>query len=802
MNNEIKVDIELFNYLTPKFSKKWSLRKVNNIHIQDILKNASKSLTKKRGEPDLIYLNEENNLLILIENKDKIKNHISNNQNNPKDYAVDGIKHYLSFFINNNNIKETTKKYISNLKIIGIAFSGDINDKYNHKISTFIIDNNNIKNMNIEEFLDEDDYLSIFENLDLEKITDNISKSSKKINQLLRNIDSQKRPVLLSALMICLYETDKFSSSFRRNYLNFDNEDIIENIPVSVKKVLSNEEIDRDKIEVLLNEITFLKTDKDLKDTSILKEILIELENNVLPLFNKKSSYDIIGKFYEEFLRYAGISNVKKGIVLTPHHITDLFTKLIPLKINDIILDPACGSGAFLISGMNNLVDIIKNSTIEDKNNKIQNIKTDQLLGFEKSTTMYSLAISNMLFRGDGKSKIFNIDFFSKEADEIIKDIKPTIGFINPPYGGKDNKSNPTKKEIQFLEKLLDSVGRYVVIIAPLSTYFKDDNIRERILKKHTLKYVINMPNELFMPNASTHTAIAVFETNLPHNNKKVVLYDLKDDGFVLSKNKGRTDIYNKWDKIEKDLLDKINNPEKYNDNINLVYKNIQNDEWILQAHIKTDYSKLSKNDFILKLKEYIIFDIKKRFNLLDKKIDELTFMEILQQNNITSKSIIKTDLELDIDSWKEYKIIDLFDVKGTKTTPITKLVEYGEGIYPYVTTRASNNGVDGFFNYWTEKGNVLVVDSATIGHTTYQELNFSASDHVEKLLPKFNLNRYIALFLVTILNKEQFRYSYGRKFNQNRIKNTIIKLPTKNNTPNWGFMEEYIKSLPYSNNL
>jgi len=137
------------------------------------------------------------------------------------------------------------------------------------------------------------------------------------------------------------------------------------------------------------------------------------------------------------------------------------------------------------------------------------------------------------------------------------------------------------------------------------------------------------------------------------------------------------------------------------------------------------------------------------------------------------------------------------------ETTSIKELLEYGKGDYPYITTRATNNATDGFYDFYTEKGQVLVIDSATIGHTTYQELNFSASDHVEKLIPRFKLNKYIALFLVTILNKEQYRYNYGRKFNQRRIKNTIIRLPIfKKDTPNWRFMEDYIKSLPYSINI
>jgi len=192
---------------------------------------------------------------------------------------------------------------------------------------------------------------------------------------------------------------------------------------------------------------------------------------------------------------------------------------------------------------------------------------------------------------------------------------------------------------------MLDNVSRYGVIIAPLSTYFKDEVIRNRILSKHTLKAVINMPNELFAPNASTHTAIAIFETNLPHNNKEVILYNLKDDGFVLSKNKGRTDVYNKWQTIEKELLEKFDNPQNYNDYINLVYKNIdENDEWIIQAHMKTDYEKLCDDDFIKSIKEYIVFSTKKDLNLLDKDLDEITILEILNQNNISAQSILESN--------------------------------------------------------------------------------------------------------------------------------------------------------------
>jgi type I restriction enzyme M protein len=648
--NEAKTDITLFNYITNNkiYSKKWTVQKQDNKYIQSILDKTSKRGTGNHGYPDLIYVNETKKILILIENKDLVKNHVSKNEDKPIDFAVDGIKHYLSFFISENLENEITKKYLKNWKIIGIAFSGDIADEYNHRLDTFVVDDSIILDIGKNEILDEEDYLAFFENIDLEKISSNISKSSSEINRLLRNLDSQKRPVLLSALMICLYPKES-GSDFKNSYSSWNSKTIIRNIPTTIEDILKSEKIDKSKIEVLTNELTFIKTDNDLNATDILKNILNELEDKVIPLFNKKTSYDIIGKFYEEFLRYAGITNVKKGIVLTPNHITTLFTELIDIKTNDVIFDPACGTGAFLISGMNKLVDEIEKSSLSDKTQRIKNIKTKQLIGFEKSSTMYSLAISNMLFRGDGKSQIFNEDFFSNESNNILEklSIQPTIGFVNPPYGGKDNKSNPTKKEVQFLEKMLDACSRYGLIIAPLSTYFKDETDRSRILSKHTLKYVINMPSELFQPNASTHTAIAVFETNKPHNNSRVIFYDLKEDGFILSKNKGRTDVLNKWSAIKKDLLKKLSHPRENEDFINLVYKQITgNDEWIIQAHSKTNYNHLSEKTFEKSIKEYVIFSTKLKLDLIDKDIDEITLLEILNENTVRATDVLGDNID------------------------------------------------------------------------------------------------------------------------------------------------------------
>lgn len=173
--------------------------------------------------------------------------------------------------------------------------------------------------------------------------------------------------------------------------------------------------------------------------------------------------------------------------------------------------------------------------------------------------------------------------------------------------------------------------------------------------------------------------------------------------------------------------------------------------------------------------------------------------------DNITYLSkdrIINKQIEFNITKWKYFKLSDLFEITGSKTTSLIELEELGKGDYPYVTTQAINNGVAGFYNYYTESGNILTMDSAWLGYCSYQPLAFSASDHVEKLTPKFAFNKYIGMFLTTILNLEHYRYNYGRKASQKRLRRLYIKLPSKDDKADYEFMEKYIKSLPYSSSI
>ena len=158
------------------------------------------------------------------------------------------------------------------------------------------------------------------------------------------------------------------------------------------------------------------------------------------------------------------------------------------------------------------------------------------------------------------------------------------------------------------------------------------------------------------------------------------------------------------------------------------------------------------------------------------------------------------------IGQWRDFPLDAIFSIKGSKTTPKGALGETRPGGYPYVTTQTQNNGVEGNYLSYTESGGCICIDSAVVGWATYQEKNFSASDHVEVLRPK-NMERplspFAGLFVCTVLNREIYKYNYGRKRSIGRLAKETIRLPaTSEGKPDWAFMEEYMKSLPFSSNL
>lgn len=167
--------------------------------------------------------------------------------------------------------------------------------------------------------------------------------------------------------------------------------------------------------------------------------------------------------------------------------------------------------------------------------------------------------------------------------------------------------------------------------------------------------------------------------------------------------------------------------------------------------------------------------------------------------------SIQYSNINLSINKWQEFKIGDLFDeIYKAKAYVKSELdVTNNDNCIPFVSRTDINNGCDAFINddineYQYEKGNALIIGDTT-ATIYYQEYDFICGDHIVVLRAKW-LNKYVAIFIKSIIEKERYKYSYGRAFKMDLIKNTIIKLPVnKNGNPDYTFMEKYIKKLQYS---
>lgn len=169
----------------------------------------------------------------------------------------------------------------------------------------------------------------------------------------------------------------------------------------------------------------------------------------------------------------------------------------------------------------------------------------------------------------------------------------------------------------------------------------------------------------------------------------------------------------------------------------------------------------------------------------------------------IKKESLINKKLGLNTKSWQPFYLKNLFKIYSSKDPLVNTLKE---GRTPYIASTEYNNGIIGNVDMRpTNKGNVLTVNrGGSVGETFYQPTDFLATPvDVRLLKPKFKINKYIGLFFTVIIRKEKYRFSYSRKMGTDRLNNLEIKLPVdKDGQPNWQFMEDYIKSLPYSSNL
>ncbi len=159
----------------------------------------------------------------------------------------------------------------------------------------------------------------------------------------------------------------------------------------------------------------------------------------------------------------------------------------------------------------------------------------------------------------------------------------------------------------------------------------------------------------------------------------------------------------------------------------------------------------------------------------------------------------------LNIDSWQEFCLGDIFEIKKGKRLTTD---DQTEGNTPYIGAIDSNNGVANYIGQEAiHEGNTISINyNGSVGEAFYQPKPFWATDDVNVLYFKeengYTFNKYIALFICAVLKQEKYRYSYGRKWVLENMRSTIIKLPAHQGKPDFNFMENYMKSLPYGDRI
>ena len=566
----------------------------DNPQIDKLLKTASKKGTGK-GRPEfLISYKKNSDLLIVVECKANITKHESKNRDKYSEYAVDGVLLYASYLA-------------KSFDILAIAISGET--KQELKVSHFlhlksekkafkVFDD---KLLNAENYLDG--YLKTPEKIRQDYHT--LLEFTKQLNEKLHTykILESQRSLLISCILIALE-----NQAFRNSYSSHNTPKNLANALVqTVSNELESANINGKRLENLNIQFSFIKTDTSLSTKDkILKELIDEIDENINTFIKTHEYFDVLGQLYIEFLRYAN-SDKGLGIVLTPPHITELFADLAQVNKNSIAYDNCTGTGGFLISAMKKMIEDAKGDQ-----NKIKEIKTKQLIGTEYQSHIFALAVSNMYIHQDGKTNIIKGSCFDSNIISEVKNNKPTVGFLNPPY--KSNKKKDTD-ELEFILNNLECLtdGGTCIAIVPMQSALAQKGkvleLKKKLLEKHTLEAVLSMPDELFFNSkVNVVSCIMIFTAHKPHyKNKETYFGYYKDDGFVKRKGKGRIDANGTWETIkEKWLSNFINKKREPGFSINKIITAEM--EWVAEAYMETNYSKLNDVDFENTILDYFTF--------------------------------------------------------------------------------------------------------------------------------------------------------------------------------------------------
>lgn len=445
---------------------------------------------------------------------------------------------------------------------------------------------------------------------------------------------------------------DTLLKKFNTHWQMTSSDEIRAAIKSTLSSLLDGSDNKAKKIDLLQNNILNNQKIKKLTLADWIK-ILNTVLTDIYRYIDTDSSegQDILNMFFIAFNKYTGKAD--KNQAFTPDHITEFMCCLTDVDRTKIVLDGTCGSGSFLVQAMvKEFADCQKGKTESEAKALRRIVATRHIYGIEVDENAYGLATTNMLIHGDGNSNIKLASLF--DCKKFIENADPDIILMNPPYNAKpigipeaykstwgkakDGKEDPTKGLvfIQFISDVIKEMNDNreknghahkevkLAVLLPVAVAIGSSRLlteaKTAMLKDNTLEAVFTLPNEIFYPGASASACCMLFTLGRPHVSADGTANETffgycKEDGFKKKKNLGRIEQFDsagnsRWKAIEKEWL-RLYRYKIAVDGLSATAVVDGNSEWLCEAYMKTDYSKLTEADFQQTLNHYLAYLIK-----------------------------------------------------------------------------------------------------------------------------------------------------------------------------------------------
>ncbi len=418
-----------------------------SVAIAGLLKTAGKRGRGGSGNPEFIITTPTMpDLALLIECKADISAHESTDRDRPGDYAVDGVLHYA--------------RYVSrDFSVIAVAVSGNT---ANSKTSCFLYAKGAAEPRDllaphgkvINDLIPLTDFVAAasFDPGVQRQREHDLLAFSNEMHEFMRDeaeLEEKEKPLAVAGTLIALQHR-----AFALSYSNYTADELQEAWLATIGRVMAGADLPDYKQLTMTQPFSAVAVHPELGKATraypkgLLHEIVSMLAERVMPFLTVYHDFDVVGRFYGEFLKYTGGDGKGLGIVLTPKHVTELFALIANVNNDDVIIDPCVGTAGFLISAMSKMIATASTAA------EIEDIKKHRLAGVEQQATMYALAASNMLLRGDGKANLHQGSCFDPGITIALKAYGGTVGMVNPPYA----KTKADLHELRFVEHMLDAL--------------------------------------------------------------------------------------------------------------------------------------------------------------------------------------------------------------------------------------------------------------------------------------------------------------------------------------------------------